>query len=191
MKGIGGSNRDGQFAKQEKSLVVLEDVCAFKELAGKAVVGVSVSLDVLVSLRRMLANARIYFSSIHYIGELSVMINFNDHKVACEFACNHDLWKEWFGQLDVWQVQSLPYDRIAWLKVFGVPINLAEEEVFRRIGQEFGKVLHVAGLGSEDEDLSVNRIGVLVGEGKSISDEINLLWQDKCFIVWNFEDMDD
>ncbi|KAF5812761.1 hypothetical protein HanXRQr2_Chr03g0090211 [Helianthus annuus] len=151
------------------------------------------NLDVMVSQRRHLTNSGIGFHSIHYIRGLTVLLNFKDNKASGDFACNHEAesLKDWFEQLDVWQRQSLPYDRIAWLKVTGVPINLATKEVFRQIGQSFGKVVHVVGLGADDEDLSVNRIGVLVGDGSRILDEVSLMWKDKCFKAWVLEDTDD
>ncbi|KAJ0482689.1 hypothetical protein HanIR_Chr13g0656681 [Helianthus annuus] len=189
--GAGGSSSHQQIDKHERMLEVPNDVGAFKDLIGKVVVGNVVSLEVMVSLRSLLSKYRLGSLSIHYIGGLLVLINFYDHKAAGEFACNHEVWKEWFSQLDVWQGQSLPYERIAWLKVFGVPFNLTDVEVFRRVGQEFGKVLYAAGLGPGDEDLSMNRVGVLVGDGLLISDSINLVWQDKCFKVWVLEDSDD
>ncbi|KAL9993720.1 putative RNA recognition motif domain, nucleotide-binding alpha-beta plait domain superfamily [Helianthus debilis subsp. tardiflorus] len=189
-----GLEGNGTLRLQRNSCRVLHianEVQAFGDLIGKAVVGRALSLDVMVSLRRLMTNSGIGFHSIHYIGGLTVLLNFDNINAAGEFACSHEVRTDWFGQLDVRQGQSLPYDRIAWLKVMGVPINLVTEEVFRQIGQSLGKVVHVDGLGTEDKDLSFNRIGVLVGDGSHISDEVSLMWNEKCFKDWVQEDSAD
>ncbi|KAJ0780702.1 hypothetical protein HanPI659440_Chr06g0240731 [Helianthus annuus] len=121
----------------EKTLEILVETNAFVELHERALVGRTVDLDTLVSLRKLLTASGV---------------------PAREFLCQHDRWKDWFSHLDAWQGQSMPYERIAWLKVLRVPLNLVKEEVFRKIGQEFGNVLHVSCLGPEDEDLSVIRV---------------------------------
>ncbi|KAJ0765939.1 hypothetical protein HanPI659440_Chr08g0309531 [Helianthus annuus] len=166
---------EGQHCDNEKVLIIPNNVSVFKDLEGKAVVGRMVSLDMLVSLKKLLAVSGTTYSSIHYIGGLSILLNFDNDTTAGNFVCNHDLWKDWFSQLDVWQGQSLPYERIAWLKVFGVPLNIAVEDVFSMIGKKFGKVVHVAGLNREYDDLSVNRIGVLIGDGMIISGDLSLV----------------
>ncbi|KAF5786990.1 hypothetical protein HanRHA438_Chr10g0460341 [Helianthus annuus] len=145
----------------------------------------------MISKRKFFSNLGVSLSSIHYIGGLTVLLNFRNTEEASVFLCKHDEWKDWFGQLDMWQGQSLPYDRIAWLKVLGVPLNLVEEEVFRRIGQEFGNVIHVVGLNPEIEDLSVNRVGVLIGDGNRNNNEVTLVWKRKSFNVWVSEEVDD
>ncbi|KAM0042515.1 hypothetical protein Hdeb2414_s0010g00330721 [Helianthus debilis subsp. tardiflorus] len=87
--------------------------------------------------------------------------------------------------------QSLPFERIAWLKVIGVLIHLAVDEVYNSIAGRFGKVIHASQRSSEDCDLSVNCIGVLVGDGVRIVELITLKWKDKMFKVWVEEELAD
>ncbi|KAJ0555727.1 hypothetical protein HanRHA438_Chr07g0293971 [Helianthus annuus] len=116
------------------------------------------------------------------------MLVFHEDDEAEEFLEAKDLWKGWFSNLDLWAGQSLAYERIAWLKFFGVPLHLAENKVFDSVAELFGKVLHKSQLSPDDRDLSFNRVGVLVDNGLPISDTVTLSWKRKKFKIWVVEE---
>ncbi|MFS7956184.1 hypothetical protein Hanom_Chr07g00651591 [Helianthus anomalus] len=60
-----------------------------------------------------------------------------------------------FFSLEAWQVQSVAFERIAWLNITGVPLPLATIDVIESIGASFGKVLHHPQSLDEDDDWSV------------------------------------
>ncbi|KAJ0724258.1 putative RNA recognition motif domain, nucleotide-binding alpha-beta plait domain superfamily [Helianthus annuus] len=129
-----------------------ENIFAFKELVG--------------------AGERDY--SISYLGSLFVLVKFRSEEHCNSFVCNHDLWIEWFSSLDHWNGQSLPFKRIAWLRMVGVPIHLAVDEVYESITRNFRKIVHASQRSVDDMDLSVNCVGVLRGDGVRIEEVVSL-----------------
>ncbi|MFS7955583.1 hypothetical protein Hanom_Chr07g00644331 [Helianthus anomalus] len=75
--------------------------------------------------------------------------------------------------------------------MLGVPVHLAVDSVFDSIAEKFGKIVHASSRSVEDGDMSVNCIGLLVGEGKRIVELVDLKWEDKAFRVWVEEETAD
>ncbi|KAJ0593938.1 hypothetical protein HanHA300_Chr03g0103021 [Helianthus annuus] len=92
---------------------------------------------------------------------------------------------------DVWVGQAFAFEMIAWLQVHGVPLHLWCEEVFSEICGRFGVVAKQPQVLEDDGDFSMVCVGVLVGEGKRILEEVTLNWQDKRYQVWVSEDLGD
>ncbi|MFS8024144.1 hypothetical protein Hanom_Chr16g01459781 [Helianthus anomalus] len=63
---------------------------------------------------------------------------------------------------DTWEGQVMSFETIAWLRIHGVPVHLAENWVFDYVAGQFGTVVHPAQLDMDDDDFSMVCIGVLV-----------------------------
>ncbi|KAM0056036.1 hypothetical protein Hdeb2414_s0006g00213281 [Helianthus debilis subsp. tardiflorus] len=94
-------------------------------------------------------------------------------------------------QLDGWSGQSLPYERVSWLKLCGIPLHLFSSEVMSQVGELFGKVLHVPKVLEEGQDLSVCRVGMLVGEVDRINEGVLVRWKNRSDRIWVEEDPND
>ncbi|KAM0035585.1 hypothetical protein Hdeb2414_s0015g00448101 [Helianthus debilis subsp. tardiflorus] len=92
---------------------------------------------------------------------------------------------------DLWVGQALAFERMAWLRVHGVPLHLWCDKVFNLICGRFGVVAKHPHVSDEDADISMVCVGVLVGDGKRITEEIILNWQDKRYQVSISEDLGD
>ncbi|KAF5804586.1 putative RNA-binding domain superfamily [Helianthus annuus] len=170
---------------------VPEKTLAFPDLSGKAAVGRCLDLVTLNNLNNLLSKDGIKEFSLSYMGGLFMTVKFYKEEDCNELVCNHAVWRQWFSSLDHWSGQSMTFERIAWLKVVGVLIHLAVDEVYNSIVGRFGKVLHGSQRSSEDCDLSVNCLGILLGDGVRIADHITLKWKDKLLKVWVEEEMAD
>ncbi|KAJ0617142.1 hypothetical protein HanIR_Chr02g0098191 [Helianthus annuus] len=173
-------------------MVVIPDrTQAFAGSPGIAFVGRRVDLETLVDFDRLLRIAGTEVNKIQYLGGLSLLISFNDKEAAREFLDAKVVWGPWFSKLELWNGQSLSYERVVWLKVAGVPLHILEHGTLEQIGALFGKVLHVPKLMDGERDLSVCRVGILMGESPRISEFVALKWKDRCYRVWVEEDKDD
>ncbi|MFS7940368.1 hypothetical protein Hanom_Chr05g00463641 [Helianthus anomalus] len=141
---------------------------------GLAVVGRCKDLRALNNLFSLVSKAGVGEFSLSYLGGLSILIKFRKEGKCNKFVCSHSLWQDWFSSLDLWNGQSLPFERIAWLKVIGVPVHLAVNKVYDLIARNFGKIIHASQRSEKDLDLSSNCIGVLRGDGV-LAD-----WTPKC-----------
>ncbi|KAM0037856.1 putative RNA recognition motif domain, nucleotide-binding alpha-beta plait domain superfamily [Helianthus debilis subsp. tardiflorus] len=175
--------REGVRVGEEFSIEVPEKTSAFGKLVGKAVVGRTVDLKTLVDFDRLLAIAGTKFSRIQYLGGLSILISFPEEALADNFLNDRVLWGPWFSHLVAWGGQSFPLERVAWLRLIGVPMHLVGPEVLRQIGNSFGKVLHVPGDVEDEKDLSVFRVGILAGEAERIQGFMNIKWKNKSFRI--------
>ncbi|KAL8263880.1 hypothetical protein R6Q59_022010 [Mikania micrantha] len=102
------------------------------------------------------------------------MISFKYKDDAVSVIREPRLWDEWFSKLHAWEGNSIPYERIAWIKVFGVPLQLWDPKVINQIGERVGKVLMKSEASTDDSNLSIDCMAVLVSDGKPIQERITL-----------------
>ncbi|KAM0049625.1 putative RNA recognition motif domain, nucleotide-binding alpha-beta plait domain superfamily [Helianthus debilis subsp. tardiflorus] len=176
---------------KEKVLVVPDRTVAFKDLFGLGLVGRMANLETLVDFDRLMKIASMEYSRIQYLGGLSILISFKEVAAAKKFLDNKVVWGPWFSKLESWCGQSLSLERVAWLKILGVPLHILEPDILARIGEMFGKVLHVPRLMDFDQDLSACRVGILVGENSRIREVVALKWKDRCYRVWVEEETEE
>ncbi|KAJ0683365.1 putative RNA recognition motif domain, nucleotide-binding alpha-beta plait domain superfamily [Helianthus annuus] len=172
----------------DKVIVVPDRVEAFKDRHGLAVVGRAVNLETLVDIDKLLNIARISVVKVQYIGGLSLLLSFHDEESVNRFLEIKNVWDPRFTKLDIWRGQSLPLERVAWLKLNGVPLHLLDFDVLSQVGEMFGRVLHVPRSVEDDQDLSFVRVGVLVSQSGLLKDEVTLKWKNKSFRIGVEED---
>ncbi|KAF5777390.1 hypothetical protein HanXRQr2_Chr12g0535051 [Helianthus annuus] len=132
---------------------------------------------------KLLRIAKVEYVRIQYLGGLFLFISFFDVVAADKFLGAREVWGPWFSKLEVWNGQTLPMERVAWLSLHGIPANLLDHAVLGQIGDLFGKVLFVPTDLDADSDLSVFKIGVLAGEVQRISEVVSLKWRDRNFRI--------
>ncbi|KAJ0443080.1 hypothetical protein HanRHA438_Chr16g0763431 [Helianthus annuus] len=160
------------------------NINAFSQWHDKGIVGRVIDFTKLINLRGWLHGKDLKKVQIKYIGGTSVLLIFDTVDSANSFVGNDILWKECFRIVDVWKGQMLAYERIAWIKIYGVPWNLAINPVFNAIGGRLWNVVQPADVSEDDDDLSFVCVGILSSEGSRIKKAMSLKWQDKTIRVW-------
>ncbi|KAJ0828984.1 putative RNA recognition motif domain, nucleotide-binding alpha-beta plait domain superfamily [Helianthus annuus] len=168
-----------------------DEMHAFKDLIGCALVGRCKNLEILRKLDECFLEKKVSGVSLSYLGGLYMLVKFEVEASCVNFLMDHSCWKDWFSVLDPWDNQSLPFERLAWVKVQGVPMHLADNDVLNNIVENFGKIVHGSQLEAGDGNLSVSWIGLLVGEGVRIHEQVTLRWKNKQFRVWVEEEIND
>ncbi|KAI3744336.1 hypothetical protein L1987_57415 [Smallanthus sonchifolius] len=174
--------------KVGKTVAVEDHANALSGLHGRALVVRMIDLDALKSIYILLNDSCPGKGKVQYIGGLSVLITFEDNKVATMVrdAAREVLGR--FSSVDIWEGQIFGFERLAWIKIVGVPLHLLSSQVINAIGSSVGKVVFNPNRPDEDDDLSYDYMGVLVGDGKRIDEEITVAWRDKKFSVWVTEE---
>ncbi|KAI3820054.1 hypothetical protein L1987_13910 [Smallanthus sonchifolius] len=191
-QGAHGGNSEMESRKEDSnSIFIPEEAAVGNECYNRSLVGRSNDLKTLNDLNLGKVWGAEMAVNIQYIGGLSVLISYKDESSAKDYLKKEEVWCKLFSSLKMWNGQSLPYERIAWLKCHGIPFFLTGRSVLESIGSRFGKVVHVPELFLEDKDLSSVCIGILVGEGSKICDSVTLKWKNKSFKVWLSEEMGD
>ncbi|KAK9062631.1 hypothetical protein SSX86_019819 [Deinandra increscens subsp. villosa] len=93
------------------------------------------------------------------------------------------LWEPWFSKLAMWRGQSFLFERVAWIKVSGVPPELWDKKIFDLVGGSIGKVCHSSEADLEDGDLSGDFLGVVVSSPGPVHESRTLSWMGKKFRV--------
>ncbi|KAJ0877858.1 putative RNA recognition motif domain, nucleotide-binding alpha-beta plait domain superfamily [Helianthus annuus] len=193
-KGGGGVNCATEGSAEgevSKSIVAPDRTEAFSDLYDIAVIGRTVNLETLVDFDKLMRIAKVDFSRIQYLGGLTILISFLDKSAARRFLDAKNLWEPWFTKLEAWRGQSLHLERVAWLKLSGIPLHLLDTDFLSQIGALFGKVLHVPKGLEEEQDLSVCRVGILAGEANRINEVVKVKWKNRLFRTWVEEELDD
>ncbi|MFS7998799.1 hypothetical protein Hanom_Chr12g01158201 [Helianthus anomalus] len=158
---------------------IADETLAFTELIGSALVGRCKDLRILRNLNVILAENGCNGITLSYLGGLSMFLKFEDDVSCTDFMLEYQGWKDWFSSFEPWECQSLPLERFAWVKIHGVHLQLADNDVLNNIDEHSGKIVHGSNLEVEDEKLSVGWIALLVGEGGRIHDQVTLRWKNK------------
>ncbi|KAJ0582145.1 hypothetical protein HanHA300_Chr04g0149011 [Helianthus annuus] len=158
-------------------------VFSLSDKFGKALVGRTVNFSVLRNINVLLREAGFKDIVIQYFGGLTVLLSFKEELAAKSFAEDSSVWARWFAPIDLWVGQSLPFERLAWINIFGVPPHLFFLNVFNSIGGRYGRVVQESQSNEEDRDLTFDCIGVLTDNGISISGLLKLRWQDNSYRV--------
>ncbi|KAK9067565.1 hypothetical protein SSX86_011676 [Deinandra increscens subsp. villosa] len=181
-------NRSFKDSLVGKKIDVDNHVHAFSSMHGKALVVKMVDLQGLKNIKVILSELCQGTGKVQYLGGLDVFVSFEDSEAAEIVLEAAKLRVNTFSSVTIWSGQPLAFERIAWLKVKGIPLHLHTNNVVDVVGNLFGKVVHNASKGEYDHDLSYDIIGVLAGDGKRIDEEVTLNWNGRKFRVWVAEE---
>ncbi|KAI3781750.1 hypothetical protein L2E82_11774 [Cichorium intybus] len=124
---------------------------------------------------------------MQYIGGLSVGIRFRSESDIVEFLKKEEHWNTWFKSFTTGDKWEFEFERVAWLKIAGLPTALWSEENFSRIVMEFGKILDPLEIISTCQDLSLGGVCVLTRHKRRINEEVKVVLNGNVFGVGVFE----
>ncbi|CAH1438893.1 unnamed protein product [Lactuca virosa] len=132
------NNMNGKKTKEDAMLITLNPNTSMKGWLKKGVlIGETLSLDHMANLHA----SGIMKEETKYLGGLKLAIRFRWSVDANEYLKDKNRWNDWFK----WPVNADQYDsdyeRVAWLKIIGVPLPLWDEDNFSKIASRFGKVI--------------------------------------------------
>ncbi|KAM0008400.1 hypothetical protein Hdeb2414_s0003g00115691 [Helianthus debilis subsp. tardiflorus] len=184
--------KDDKVVKPDvEEIRVKAEVSAMGSRHDKAVLARARDFAALVDIKNLMSTAGHSKVEYQYVGGYNPLLVFDDEGSAVEFVSNDLEWKKWFTHADIWVGQGVAFEGIAWLRVHSVPLHLFCNEVILDICSRYGSVAKPPQISEGDGDLSTVCVGILMGEGKRISEEVTLSWQDKKYQVWISEDIGD
>lgn len=120
---------------------------------------------------------------VRYAGGLTVVISFNSPEEATGFLNLTSLWNPWFNWLKLGFQENSRFERIAWLKMVGVPLTLRSDSNFSLIASNFGKVLEITEGEGDSFDLSRGVACILTASRRLINEEVNCVFRDISFSI--------
>ncbi|KAJ0919969.1 putative RNA recognition motif domain, nucleotide-binding alpha-beta plait domain superfamily [Helianthus annuus] len=105
--------------------------------------------------------------------------------VEVRFHSEHpESWCNWFSRLYRWDGTLSEFERIAWVRITGVPPCLWDRHVFNRIGERCGRLARQSEASFHDKNISENKLAIVVRTGARVSSEINLKWKGYNLKIW-------
>ncbi|KAF5779894.1 putative RNA recognition motif domain, nucleotide-binding alpha-beta plait domain superfamily [Helianthus annuus] len=150
-----------QAAKIPVTIRLDDNVQAFCHWHNVALVGRVREFSSLTTLKMLLKGEGLDTGKIKYLGGMNVLLVFKDDNQRDVFMNRKAAWSKWFESMDHWKGQSFSYERIASLKIPGVPLQLNMDPVFNVIGKKYGKVVQPTQVMDKDGDFSFALIGVV------------------------------
>ncbi|KAK9064672.1 hypothetical protein SSX86_016054 [Deinandra increscens subsp. villosa] len=156
---------------------------------GRSLIGEVLSLDLIEDIRYVMGDAGFDNVAISYVGGVKVLLTFKDREVAFKFLSeSKKWWEKVFGKLKYWDGREQDTERVARLKIAGIPLLQRDNLIFDQVGLMFGKLAKPSEYSWADDDNSVGICHILTSELDWINEVINVEWDNRVFAVWVTED---
>ncbi|KAF5821816.1 hypothetical protein HanRHA438_Chr01g0019801 [Helianthus annuus] len=120
-------------AEKEENVLVLDPaIFSLANSPGRRAVGRALGFRELRSLKSSLLEAGLGGVSIQYLGGLYVLITLDSVERLSSLLSKKDSWSRWFSLFQPWLGQALPYKRLTWVNILGVPPHLVSRTFFIR-----------------------------------------------------------
>lgn len=137
-----------------------------------SLIGEATLLDHLGHMPKLLSFRNDILMEIKYVGGLKVMLQFNDSVSAKEFKDNRERWQEHLKWVEWVEKIDPEFDRVAWIRIVGLPIHLWGDRNFSKITEGYGVTIAPFDELHNRVDLSCVKIGILTKRRTRINDEI-------------------
>ncbi|KAL4555985.1 hypothetical protein LXL04_038619 [Taraxacum kok-saghyz] len=127
---------------------------------------------------------------VRYVGGLCVLLEFKNKSVADCFLRNQEVnWSVWFAWLKHWDESFRQRSRIVWLRIYGVPVQGWDPNVFTSIAEKYGRVLVPFDCSIEANNFSFGQICILTSNLDNIDcHSAEVRWRSLSFKVRILED---
>ncbi|GLT29949.1 hypothetical protein SLA2020_047780 [Shorea laevis] len=116
-------------------------------------------LEALTELKDKIMIEGFFSINITPMGGNLVLIHSEDEGEVMNLVKEGSEWiGEWFKDIKPWSPKEVAKERSTWLQCFGVPLNIWNEELFKRIGIRYGSVIEVDRLTVLRKRLDVGRV---------------------------------
>ncbi|KAI3521228.1 hypothetical protein L1887_10689 [Cichorium endivia] len=124
-------------------------------------------------------------------GGLNMALDFVHSKDAKDYLEDKSRWEIWFKWLKYGDEEDIRFERMAWLKIVGLPLRLWDEDNFSKIVGNFGRVVNPFDGIYDRRDLSMGKVGVVTSRRVWINEELLVEAGGKTFKVGVVEYTDD
>ncbi|KAI3785519.1 hypothetical protein L1987_44638 [Smallanthus sonchifolius] len=100
-------------------------------------------------------------------------------------------WNAWCNKMEIWSGQSLQYERIAWVRIRGIPPQLWEDEVIDSIARKYGNIMQGSLASTNDGNLASDMVAIMVTDGLTVNGEAKIVQNGTSTSCWITEVNDD
>ncbi|XP_035844362.1 uncharacterized protein LOC118490677 [Helianthus annuus] len=182
--------KQGETSGNSKRVMVEDRLALYpNHFMMRAVVVEVKSVVALEELRTLLDIGGYMDNPVSYLGGLKCMVVFKEKRLAIEFIEKEsEAWSSVISSAVLWKGQDISYDRLVWLNIVGVPIQLRDNKLYDQIGEQFGRLAGGSQFSWSSSDNSSGNCWVVTEVGKRIDEEVKLLWREREYKAWVTEE---
>ncbi|KAK1436553.1 hypothetical protein QVD17_02334 [Tagetes erecta] len=166
------------------AISVSHETDAMRGWYGLSLVGEAKDLDSLRNVNNLTSGGGDGDMVVKYLWGMKILLCFKDaHAASFYLNSMQHLWKIYLSRLVLWEGQHVPMDRIAWVRIRGMPVHLWDRTVFDQVGSLFGKIIFKSEVSLENRVLSYEEIGLLVNSLDPISGKVKVCWKERSYII--------
>ncbi|CAI9302239.1 unnamed protein product [Lactuca saligna] len=155
------------------------------------IVGETISFEHLTSLPMSLLVGDDEKYNTKYLGGLKIGMRFRNPTDVERFMESSDDWKLWIKWIEKGDRVEIKNDRIAWVKIVGLPLHFWDEENFREIISKLGVLSSSIEISMNTSDVSHMKLCILTESLSRINEEVTVVGDNQVFKVGIFEVDDD
>ncbi|KAD3338454.1 hypothetical protein E3N88_33975 [Mikania micrantha] len=149
-----------------------------------SLIGLAKDLVTLDNIPVILEEMGVIGGTIRFLSGLRVLITFPSPSFAKKFLVEKkEELSNCFSMIDLWTGQEYEFERIASIKVYGVPAQLWGSENFIPIGEAYGRLLQGPSASYNDCNLSYMKLIILTTKLNKIDDQVVISWRDCRFKI--------
>ncbi|KAJ0482819.1 putative RNA-directed DNA polymerase [Helianthus annuus] len=181
---MGGGSSSKKVLLVEDRAALYPDHCIMRSIISDVI-----NVKEFGNVKNMLMEAGCPECSVGYIGGLKVLVVFKDKRSAVDFvARKKEVWEKVFSSAVLWEGQHFGFERLACLKMTGMPIQLRDPKFYDRIGELFGTLVSGSEFSWQQVNNSIGTSWVLTSTAKRIDEEVEIEWNGGQFKVWVIEE---
>nr|GEX85328.1 RNA-directed DNA polymerase, eukaryota, reverse transcriptase zinc-binding domain protein [Tanacetum cinerariifolium] len=160
--------------------IVLDDECLNSKDMSLSLLGRVKEFASLSNLKSTLINEGFVDITIHYMGELWVLLEFNSENSKCLFHENVGV-KSWFSKLTQASNDFITECRIVWVEIEGISFKLWSSNTFKRIASKWGDLLDTDD--QEDKCFHSKRMCIHTKVATNIFETSKIIFRGKVFWI--------
>nr|GEX85975.1 RNA-directed DNA polymerase, eukaryota [Tanacetum cinerariifolium] len=162
------------------SALVLDDSCVVERDLSKYAMGKVKDVNFIPNLRTLLMDEGFFDVKLKYLGGMWVMFEFDkvDTKVN---MMQHIGVKSWFHVIQEVVHDFVSDERIVWVEIEEIPLNVWSRETFMRIGKKWGETLDIED--NVDSSVGRKRLCIKTKQPVSILESFKIIFKGKVLLV--------
>lgn len=115
---------------------------------------------------------------IHYTGGLKMLIKCINPQEADAFYNNAENWNRWLSWLKKGFDDSAEFERITWVRIYGVLTRFRSNANYTKIVEAFGKVIETYGGNWDALDISTGHVCLPTNSRKMINEDVDIRYDN-------------
>ncbi|KAI3523154.1 hypothetical protein L1887_01211 [Cichorium endivia] len=183
---VSDNNKSSRFNPSNLLIQMLTNTCMKSWINEFVIIGEAHSLDHIGTFHSYLKGD----TKTKYLGGLFLALEFSCTVDAKNFLSNYSHCSDAFNWVKLGEY-DLQFERVAWLKIIGLPIPLWDEENFSKIVSSFGRVINPFDDIKHRSDPFMGKAIIITTRRRWINEEVQVSAHGKTFSVGVVEYTDD